>query len=197
MKDKLFLPVTALVLGFMTQYTSANTITITHELDGDLISKGGAPWQASCDETGPGPCMLGLEGPATASMSALTATAYDKQGNPRSELTYLNSLLGLSGTGEITGTADIAGSGDSFEASFRYFAIKQSTYIMYFENLTGESLRVMFDNEFSHVTGFGQQLTPPSEVPLPAAAWLFGSALLGLGAISRRKKMAVTRLREG
>ena len=26
-----------------------------------------------------------------------------------------------------------------------------------------------------------------SEVPLPAAAWLFGSALLGLGAIKRKK----------
>ena len=187
MTNKLFISVIGLVLGLMTQYTLANTITITHELDGDLISKGGAPWQASCDETGPGPCMVGLVGPATASMSASTATAYDKQGNPRSELSYLNSLLGLSGTGEITGTTDIAGSGESFETSFQYFAIKQSTYIMYFENLTGDSLRVMFDNEFSHVTGFGQ-LLPPSEVPLPAAVWLFGSALLGLGVIGRRKK---------
>jgi hypothetical protein len=186
MKNKLFMSVIGLVLGLMTQYTSANTISITHELDGDLISKGGAPWQASCDETVPGPCMMGLEGPATASLSATTATAYDKQGSPLSELTYLNVLLGLSGTGEITGTTDIAGSGNSFESSFQYFAIKQSTYIMYFENLTGESLSVMFDNEFSHVTGFGQQLMPP--VPLPAAAWLFGSALLGLGAIGRRKR---------
>jgi hypothetical protein len=188
MKNKLFMSVIGLVLGLMTQYTSANTISITHELDGDLISKGGAPWQASCDETGPGPCMMGLEGPATASMSASIATAYDKQGSPLSELTFLNSLLGLGGTDLITGTTDIAGSGNSFETSFQYFAIKQSSYIMYFENLTGESLRVMFDNEFSHVTGFGQQLTPPSEVPLPAAVWLFGSALLGLGAIGRRKK---------
>ncbi len=188
MKDKLFLSVMALVLGLMTQSTLANTITITHELDGDLISKGGAPWLASCDETGPGPCMLGLEDPATAFMSASIATAYDKQGNPRSELTYLNSLLGLGGTDLITGTTDIAGSGNSFETSLRYFAIKQSSYIMYFENLTGASLDVTFDNKFSHVTGFGEQLTGPSEVPLPTAVWLFGSALLGLGAIGRRKK---------
>ncbi len=27
----------------------------------------------------------------------------------------------------------------------------------------------------------------PSEVPIPAAAWLFGSALLGLGAMKRKK----------
>ena len=186
MKGSKLTSVLGLVLGLMTQYTAANTISITHDLDGDPVSRGNAPWEASCDETGLGPCMMGLEGAATASMSATVATAYDKQGNPRSELSYLNSLLGLSGAGEITGTTGIAGSGDSFEANFQYFAIKQATYIMYFENLTGESLAVMFDNEFSHVTGFGQ-LLPPAEVPLPPAMWLFGTALLGLGAIARRK----------
>ena len=31
-------------------------------------------------------------------------------------------------------------------------------------------------------------LQPPNEVPLPAAAWLFGTGLLGLAGISRRKK---------
>ena len=30
---------------------------------------------------------------------------------------------------------------------------------------------------------------PRSEVPLPAAAWLFGSALLGLGAVARKRTM--------
>ncbi len=29
--------------------------------------------------------------------------------------------------------------------------------------------------------------TPPSAVPLPASAWLFGSALMGFIAIKRRK----------
>ena len=29
---------------------------------------------------------------------------------------------------------------------------------------------------------------PPSAVPIPAAAWLFGSAILGLLGIARRKK---------
>ena len=32
--------------------------------------------------------------------------------------------------------------------------------------------------------------TPPSAVPVPAAAWLFGSGLLGLTGIARRKKTA-------
>jgi hypothetical protein len=33
---------------------------------------------------------------------------------------------------------------------------------------------------------------PPSEVPVPAAAWLFGSALLGLGSMKRRQKARST-----
>ena len=34
--------------------------------------------------------------------------------------------------------------------------------------------------------------TPPPEVPLPAAAWLFASALAGLGIVGRRKKRVDT-----
>jgi hypothetical protein len=34
--------------------------------------------------------------------------------------------------------------------------------------------------------------TPPPAVPLPAAAWLFGSALLGLVGVARRKKAGIT-----
>jgi hypothetical protein len=33
----------------------------------------------------------------------------------------------------------------------------------------------------------GAWMYRPSEVPIPAAAWLFGSALLGLGVIKRKK----------
>ena len=32
------------------------------------------------------------------------------------------------------------------------------------------------------------EVTPPSEVPVPAALWLFGSGLLGLVGMARRKK---------
>jgi len=45
--------------------------------------------------------------------------------------------------------------------------------------------------------GFGFAITPlysndgmmPTVVPLPAAAWLFGSGLLGLGALTRRRRL--------
>lgn len=37
----------------------------------------------------------------------------------------------------------------------------------------------------------GNSVTPPPPVPLPAAVWLFGSGLLGLVGVSRRRKAAV------
>ena len=48
-----------------------------------------------------------------------------------------------------------------------------------------------FDNTFGDLQGqttqanFGFQLTP---VPVPAAAWLFGSGLLGLAGLARRNR---------
>lgn len=47
-------------------------------------------------------------------------------------------------------------------------------------------------NDLSYGTGFGPDsvagwLVKPSAVPIPAAAWLFGSALIGLAGIKRKK----------
>jgi hypothetical protein len=42
----------------------------------------------------------------------------------------------------------------------------------------------------SHYLAFGgEELPPPSQVPVPAAVWLFGSAMAGLFGTSRRKSM--------
>jgi hypothetical protein len=57
-------------------------------------------------------------------------------------------------------------------------------------NLTGiTGLRVTATQNFVIVKGF-DGVVATSEVPVPAAAWLFGSALLGLGGIARKKKRA-------
>ena len=53
-------------------------------------------------------------------------------------------------------------------------------------DLTNESLRIGI-----HVQGFtdgGSESFVNNPVPIPAAAWLFGSGLLGLGALARRRK---------
>jgi len=67
------------------------------------------------------------------------------------------------GLQEITGEYSLNG-GTSFDSSFGGYAS------------TGVGTHVLFGSSVL-----------PSEVPIPAAAWLFGSALLGLGMVKRRK----------
>jgi hypothetical protein len=49
------------------------------------------------------------------------------------------------------------------------------------EGWVGTTAPIPYDYEWTYA------VATPSAVPIPAAAWLFGSALLGLGAIKRRK----------
>jgi hypothetical protein len=45
------------------------------------------------------------------------------------------------------------------------------------------------DNEINGVLGLDSDFRPPGEVPVPAAVWLFGTALLGFIGISRRRNL--------
>ena len=45
------------------------------------------------------------------------------------------------------------------------------------------------DNEINGVLGLDSDFRPPSQVPVPAAVWLFGTALLGFIGISRRRNL--------
>jgi len=45
------------------------------------------------------------------------------------------------------------------------------------------------DDEINGVLGLRGDFRPPSEVPVPAAVWLFGTALLGFIGISRRRNL--------
>lgn len=176
------LALSLLVSAWIAPIANANTIVITSDWNADEISKGGAPWSASCTGLGGAACIQGLQGPS-ASWSTTTASGYRYNGNPRGELDILNTLLGNEGDDIIQGTTDISGAGNNFVSDYKYFAIKQSNYVMFFENLTDAGLEIDFLNEFSHVTGFG---SPVSEVPLPPALWLFGSALAGLFSLRKR-----------
>lgn len=44
-----------------------------------------------------------------------------------------------------------------------------------------------YGNGLSHYIAFGGELKPPSEVPVPAAVWLFGSAIAGMVGFTRKK----------
>jgi hypothetical protein len=54
-----------------------------------------------------------------------------------------------------------------------------------FSLLAGEILKIAYDNEEFYVSGM-----EVSAVPVPAAVWLFGSALLGFVGLSRRTNIA-------
>jgi hypothetical protein len=48
----------------------------------------------------------------------------------------------------------------------------------------------MLDGQFNNIFGFVDTFGQASAVPVPATVWLFGSGLLGLAGIARRKKAA-------
>ena len=45
-----------------------------------------------------------------------------------------------------------------------------------------------FVDSYGAISATGSEVPPPSAVPVPAAVWLFGSGLLGLVGVARRKK---------
>lgn len=57
-------------------------------------------------------------------------------------------------------------------------------------NLTGVTFITLKGNSWGTATrlsGLGNVSATPSEVPVPAAAWLFGTALVGLAGIARKR----------
>lgn len=57
-------------------------------------------------------------------------------------------------------------------------------------NLSGVTFLTLTGNSFGTVTtlaGLQDVNLTPSEVPVPAAAWLFGTALVGLGSLKKRR----------
>ena len=169
----------ALMLGVIS--TSVNANTITMENYGGLGVDGEVSCTTSC---------LGFIGTLTVSLSNTTAQDYPKEGSPAAELAALNALLAALDPARpaVTGVnkTDVAGSG--FTTSLQYFSIKQKDHLWFFENTSGGSLTVALGSEsedYSHWTEYG----PASVVPVPAAVWLFGTALLGFIGISRRTKV--------
>lgn len=131
------------------------------------------------------PDCYGFVGSNPISLSDSNADNYAKAGNPTSELTLLNDLLGLVGPDEVTGV-NKDGAGNGFTTSLQYFSIKKGRWLWFFENNSGNPITVALKgDEYSHWTGYG---AVGAVVPVPAAVWLFGTALIGLFGFSRRKK---------
>jgi hypothetical protein len=170
----------AFLVGVTSTGVSANTITMENYNSGAGTVECSLSWVGFVFGT-----------PSSYSLSMADAIDFPLNGNPDDELAKLNELLaGLAPPRDpvnYVNKTDLGG--NSFTTVRQYFSIKQSTEIWYFENTSGGSLTVDLGtntNDYSHWTEYG----PVSAVPVPAAVWLFGTALIGFVGMSRRTKVA-------
>ena len=118
-------------------------------------------------------------------------------GGADDELDLLNDLIAsLTPPGEaVEGYFKDDSAKSSTTITREYFALKQAGDIFFFKNLGGSlEIKMMVDKDgdgenleeqlWSHSTQFGKV------VPIPAAAWLFGTGLIGLAGIARKRKAA-------
>ena len=172
----------ALITGMVSTGASANIITMNgYNGAGDTVSC----VQGCAGFVGPYPG-------GVISLSLTEADEYPQAGNPAGELARLNELLALFNPVRTpvanVNKIDVAGNG--FTTSLQYFSIKQATDLFYFENTSGGALTVSLQGStenYSHWTEYGPAV---SQVPVPAAIWLFGTALFGFVGMSRRRKVA-------
>ena len=136
------------------------------------------PDTGEADVTCNGPVDLACSGflgdPATLDWSE--ATAYPKQGNPDSELAYLNLLLQDIGAAPVSSVDKTDVEGNSFTTTREYFSIKKATYLWFFRNETGGALEVTWGQEaYSHWTEYGDEVVDapePSSLALLAMGWV-------------------------
>ncbi|NGZ04048.1 MAG: hypothetical protein CV090_13475 [Nitrospira sp. WS238] len=101
----------------------------------------------------------------------------------------------------LTGTfssAEVKTLGGVFEVTFGSFTdVKHADLLSYYGMPSGNydgSLTILFDaatgpgDAFISASLFGGSIANVAAVPLPAAAWLFGSGLLGLYSVVRRRR---------
>jgi hypothetical protein len=179
----------ALIGGAVSMSVSANTIS--------MDDYNGAGNTVSCDGTDDNDACFGFVGSlplGPISLDDANADKFDQNGSSdeAAELALLNSLLILFDPERATvGDANKTdGDGDGFETNSQYFSIKKATELWFFENTSGGTVTVNLEGStenYSHWTEYGP---PVSEVPVPAAFWLFGTALVGFIGMSRRIKVS-------
>lgn len=183
-KNVLGLVFFALVASSTSQ---AASVIYLEDIDGTPIELGGGPnkEQISVSCTLAGDCINGFLG-SPATLSTTKGTGYSLNENPDGELAFLNNLLADIGESSVTFVNKPGdGENNSFTTDRQYFSVKKQTWTAFFVNLSGGSVTVNFDPEnFSHYTEYGEL----AAVPIPAAAWMFGSVLLGAGVMAKRRR---------
>ena len=172
----------ALMASMASTGASANTLT--------MDEYNGPSNQITCEPECQG--FIGDYPGGPISLSLTMAENYPTAGNPDAELARLNELLGLFEPardpvpdGDVDKTDS---SGTTFDTSYQYFSVKKAEWLWFFENTSGGEVTVtVLGDSYSHWTGYGDPVSP---IPVPAAVWLFGTALIGFIGISRRTKIS-------
>jgi hypothetical protein len=152
--------------------TTGATITCSVSCQG-FIGAGGL------DSDPPPPAFNEPTGPGT--LSNTSAQLYSGQpADEASEETRLETLVG----GDVPGPGvKTEGSGDMFDSDALYIVFKIGAHAVFIKNTSGGSQTYTYSGVeglgLSHITEF---------IPIPAAVWLMGAGLAGLGFASRRKR---------
>lgn len=131
-------------------------------------------------------------GSASLSISAWDVDSTSTITNPMTGLLFEDEIDEIQGYNDDTNMWETIGdlSGSSRATSITAFSLDSSWFD---EIATGLQLRILIDKSDTNFWGVSLSqsmltLNPLNPVPVPAAVWLFGSALLGLAGFSRRKK---------
>ena len=176
---------------FSATSANANTITITPQLG---IGGNTDPVTVSTAATIVGLLAPNWPAPPAPVGSLTNATGFPFAGNPTEEAQLLASIVGVPLT-TFTPGVKIDDPGNLFDITAQFFAIKQSQWIAYFFNATGGEITLNIsgagEGGISHITALSGAVPGVFQapaVPVPAAVWLFGSGLAGLGLLKWRGK---------
>ena len=194
--------------------TSEAAGTVRNSLSSGLSVISTATLQMINDGVGPsisnyqfedrGVAEFGVSGLGVNSVNSAVLTLFDGSTNATSELPVTIDIYGYSGNGSIN-VSDFSPAGGTLLASVPYngqtqFDIDVTDFINDQLTITSSfaGFNLLLPNSTSDTRVFSfdgsDGNNPPvlmlTTVPIPAAAWLFGSGLIGLIGIARRKKAA-------
>lgn len=181
---KLKLHLITLLLGFLFLSTNVNAafidVTLTPKVSEGTLTLTGAN----------GPLKIKFEGNAIVDQvwfsNDQAGDLHDQNpGTIQAAIEHQFNVTGLVSSGIGT----LSGSSDEIETitPFTYLAIHFGKHELFFKFLTAiDEFEITVNGKAAGLSNF-RAYDYPAPVPVPAALWLFGSALAGLGGLTRRK----------
>lgn len=160
--------------------STAATVTCSASCSA-FIGAGGADAPPSVDgaPTGPG------------TLSATIAQLYDgTPANQTNERARLATLLGIANPATLGSRTEL-GADASFDSSALYIVLKVGQNNVFIVNTSGGAQSFAYNQNGAQALGLsGVNLYGAAPIPVPAAVWLMGAGLAGLGFASRWKRAA-------